>query len=536
MGGGTSDGGRAERALGRLMRSTLLLATLASCTQNHPYRMVGSPATGWQTVPVSPIERGTDYCRFYDDRQSPYRTGDRIVPSVEHVQDHGTDLYELGYVEIDDHGNQFAPTQLSSSLESLRPDDDAGVIMVTYVHGWNHNAHPCDRDVRNFRLVLEALADDEIGAAWREKRTPRHVRGMYIAWRGRSFRGINPLTFWARKAGAHRVGQRSAISVFTRIQSFAEEVSRQAPQSKFVTIGHSFGAAVVHNALEARLVPELAAAADAAARGEPVPLVRGLGHVTVLLNPAFEAARYRHAHELAREVERSGGFHVDQRPVLLILTSAADWATRYTFRFGMRMRRHRGQFIRDERGDEKQEYLTAVGHYRPFHTPHVRVDCSERTRTSDMSVDDMEFFDRRGNQAEAPEEVLGETCSVEGWGPGVSMPLLSVYDREGDVMAGHNDIFNPTVQALIWRFVRDVDGPPLIDRVDPPSEREPELEPEPEPEPVEEGVTAEEAEEAEEVEGETPAVDSAEIESEEPAAEDPDEEPSDSLPSAGRPE
>lgn len=456
-----------------------MVATLAmdlGCTQNHPYRMVGGPPGEWHTVPVEPVTLETDYCQLYEDREGPYQRGDAVVPSVEWVQDDGVDVYKLGYVEIDDHGNQFNPAQLVKSLEALEPDDDAGVVMVTFVHGWNHNAYPCDGNVRNFRLVLRALAKDEARQAERNHRPPRHIRGMYVAWRGRSFRGINPLTFWARKQGAHRVGERSAISVFTRVQSFAERVSIRAPQSKFVTIGHSFGAAVVHTALEARLVPELAVAADAAAHLEPVPLVRGLGQVTVLLNPAFEAGRYRHSHELAQEVERRSGFHVDQRPVLLVLTSAKDSATRYTFRVGMRVRGQRGQFIRDARGDERKEYLTAVGHYAPFWTPGVHVDCTDRSKPSTMAVSDMDFFDERGNEStererEREEQEPPVTCSIEGWRRGASTPILSVYDEHGEVMSGHNDVFNPELQALIWKFVRDVDAPPLIDRIDPPQAR-----------------------------------------------------------------
>ncbi|MCH9682700.1 MAG: hypothetical protein K0V04_14790 [Deltaproteobacteria bacterium] len=458
-------------------------AVTTGCAQNHPYRMTGNSATGWQIPPERPIERddkADDYCRWYEGLSRRERRSGAVVPSVERVRDQGTDVYALGYVEIDDHGSPFSPQQLTRSLEALRPGDDAGVVMVTFVHGWNHNANPCDGNVKNFRVVLRDLADGEAERARRVGQPPRHIVGMYIGWRGQSFRtrGLaTPFTFWARKHGAHRVGERSAISVLGQIQRFAEEISAQAPQSGFVTIGHSFGAAVVHTALEANLVPELAAAADAAAQGSPVPRIRGLGHVTILLNPAFEAARYRQSFELADQIRNGPGFSPDQKPVLVSITSGKDQATRRAFKFGMRMRSHRGSFVRDDpRGDEKQEYLTALGHHAPYRTPNVELSCVERDAAPMTTTD---FVDDRGNDKSARASKTTVECSIEGWRDPSVGPLLSVYDPHGTLMSGHNDIFNEQVQQLLWRFVGAIDAPPLVDPVDdpPPTPPEPDVPP-----------------------------------------------------------
>ncbi len=450
------------------------------CAQNHPYRMTGNSATGWQIPPERPIERDdehSDYCRWYEGLSRRERRNGAVVPSVERVQHQGTDVYALGYVEIDDHGNPFSPAQLTRSLEALQPSDDAGVVMVTFVHGWNHNANPCDGNVKNFRVVLRRLADGEAQRARSLGTPPRHILGMYIAWRGQSFRtrGLaTPFTFWARKHGAHRVGERSAISVLGQIQRFAEGISARAPQSGFVTIGHSFGAAVVHTALEANLVPELSAAAGAAAQGLPVPRIRGLGQVTILLNPAFEAARYRQSFELAAQIRNGPGFAPDQKPVLVSITSIKDRATRRAFKLGMRMRGHRGTFVRnDPRGDEKQEYLTALGHHEPYRTPGVKLSCVEHESGAVTTTTTTDFFDDRGNDKSARDSATTVQCSIEGWRDPSIGPLLSVYDPKGTLMSSHNDIFNDQVQQLLWNLVGAIDAPPLVDPVDQPASEAP---------------------------------------------------------------
>lgn len=441
-----------------LRRAALaLMLSLAACAQNHPYRMTGSPATGWELSEPTPLPPTTDLCPERRRDQRALRRGKDAAPSVEWAQHHdGADLYQLGFAEIDDHVNEFEPKQLQHSLEALEPPDDAGIIMITFVHGWNHNANACDGNVRNLRLTLAELADREAAVAKREGRPPRHVRGMFIGWRGLSFQRRNPLTFWARKHGAHRVGERAAISVFTRIQRFAERSSARAPDSRFVTVGHSFGGAVVHTALEAVLVPQLSHAAEAARLGEAVPQVSGLGQITVLVNPAFEAARYRHSFELSREIETHGGFHPDQKPVLLVLTSRRDRATRRLFTMGMRMRSHRGRFITDPRGDEKKEYLTAVGHHEPYWTKDVELVWSEGM-AQPLAVETEFFADDGKSMARAKEPA---TCRIEDWqGRG---PMLSVYDHDGELMSSHNDVFNRRLQDLLWTFVRDIEAPPLV--------------------------------------------------------------------------
>ncbi|MEM7155740.1 MAG: hypothetical protein AAF799_23015 [Myxococcota bacterium] len=468
----------------RVLALVGLAVVLSACAWNRPYRMEGSPEEGWTIAEPTPVELTGNPCAmappepdkrgescgdaFAAKNRRRDRRDDDLGRTVEWVQRGGEDLYKLGFVEIDDHGNAFDPRQLQTSLKALEPTDGAGVIMVTYVHGWHHDSHPNDSDVVKMRCMLINLAADEAQRVAREGGTPRQVRGMYVGWRGRSYRGRSIFTFWARKRGAHRVGERSAVSVLTRIQRFAERVTVAAPESSFVTIGHSFGAAVVHSALEATLVPELAVAADAASRGEPVPMVHGLGQITVLLNPAFEAGRYRHARELAQEIAANGGFHPKQKPVLLMLTTNKDWMTQTPFTMGMRVRGHRGKFIKDARGDEKKEYLTAVGHYTDYHEPGVGIEC--------VSGDALETSARAAAHAHA-FETPSKRCWIDGW-ERAPTPLMSVYDK-GQVMCGHNDVFNSTLLTLLTDFVMDIDAPPIVDRPVPPRTTVVEAPPEP---------------------------------------------------------
>jgi hypothetical protein len=264
-----------------------------------------------------------------------------------------TQAYDLLFVEFDDQGLLYPdassesgtlwPSQIEDMIALLRRLSAAHsdeISLFLFVHGWKHNASSDDGDVNAFREVLQSAAFVE-GASQR----PHRVIGVYVSWRGLSatFEPFLELSFWERKATALYVAQGSARGLLMRLKDFqrgincpspeaciaGEPPSKQRPKVRFVMIGHSFGGLILFNALAETLVGGITYREDSGDASAPV--VR-FGDMVVLLNPAFEASRYTPLHRIVTSPRRQ--FTRYQPPILVSVTSTADWATRYAFRAG----------------------------------------------------------------------------------------------------------------------------------------------------------------------------------------------------------
>jgi hypothetical protein len=280
-----------------------------------------------------------------------------------HVTPERTTAYELHFVEFDDQGWLFPPSepgaegraplgsasrQIEAVMGALKGATDAGegVNVVVYVHGWKHNAAHDDGDVGKFRRILSGVHAQEVARRDGSPTKPRKVVGIYVGWRGKSLTLgsiVDNVTFWDRKATALRVAQGSARELFARLTAFQrtiDDAQDGCPVSgdgeyrhcrvRMLLIGHSFGAWVLYSAISESLIQAVTRgvgtdpAKDGAAR---------YGDMVVLLNPAFEASRYIPLRNAAR---LPAGVSIPRyrAPILVVVTSRADWATRYAFPAG----------------------------------------------------------------------------------------------------------------------------------------------------------------------------------------------------------
>lgn len=251
--------------------------------------------------------------------------------------------YHLGVVEFDDQGwfhHAGQMERLLSQLEEAGRDRD--LIVSVFVHGWKHGAEYCDDNLSCYRSMLEQLvrAEERYTKA-PEKRRP--VFGVYVGWRGLSIEGpdvIRSLSFWDRKNTATQVALGSVRELLGRLRELHE--SRNAPASAksakdrqasgrarrnrlFIT-GHSFGGLMVYNSVAQYLM-------NSAIVGEgkqETEEVKGFGDLVVLINPAFEAARYEPLHHIAQ----TRRYKPHQDPVFISITSRDDSATRSLFPAG----------------------------------------------------------------------------------------------------------------------------------------------------------------------------------------------------------
>ena len=248
------------------------------------------------------------------------------------------DEYHLGFVEYSDQGQLRTRAQMNAVLEQYRAiaaKDD--VLLTVFVHGWHHSAQPEDDNISSFRGMLELLSKNEHLGSQQQGRKRRKVLGIYVGWRGDSITVpyVKGLTFWDRKNTAHDVGQQGVTELLLKLEEIVNVKTGMTPEnpppniSKLVVIGHSFGGAVLFSSLHKILVDRFINSQ----RGKTFSGdAEGFGDLVVLINPAFEALRFAGLYDLSQEYCR--GYFASQVPKLAILTSEADYATKFAFPTG----------------------------------------------------------------------------------------------------------------------------------------------------------------------------------------------------------
>ena len=400
----------------------------------------------------------------YHTDLAPCETDQDIGRCADHVLEVHPE-YTLAFVELDDQGWFWDRRQMWAVVDHLSEAVHArDQLMVVFVHGWKHNAQACDGNVACFRETLRRIHHLETRAAAAQGRAARAVTGIYVGWRGLSLDAgpLTNLSFWDRKHTADRVGHGALVELLARLDSIRtirrEITGGPEAATQLVIVGHSFGGQVVFSALSQLMVER---AVDIRGSGQSP---QGFGDLVVLVNPAFEAKRFENLRQLA--AERS--YFPGQRPLLAILTSRGDKATRYAFPAG-RFFSTLTQAYRDR--EQFRADLYAVGHYAPYRTHRLEArgpvqDLSEEAdrpcacrylaRESELRVgelEDMLAFRRRwlagelkpGWSVTLPGAVLRHDPARP------SHPLnpylvVSVDDR---VIHGHNDIYRPAfIQVL----------------------------------------------------------------------------------------
>ncbi|MGB5294834.1 MAG: hypothetical protein WBP34_07780, partial [Thermoanaerobaculia bacterium] len=192
--------------------------------------------------------------------------------------------YSLAFIEFDDQGELWSPSQLDSALAHLeRLNSGPGVALVVFVHGWNNDASPREDQadkgsIYQYRKFLTRLEEDI------EQRFPGvgiPVMGVYLGWRGRvsNVPLIREASFYNRRGAAERIAGASATEAIYRILT----TMRVNPNSRSVLIGHSFGSMILERAL--------AQAAISALLASPEQELIFPADLVVLLNPAGSASQ-----------------------------------------------------------------------------------------------------------------------------------------------------------------------------------------------------------------------------------------------------
>jgi hypothetical protein len=374
-----------------------------------------------------------DYCVARDMRECP-RDALHLVAGAPQ----GVSSPLLGFVEFDDQGYLREPVlkdQLVRHLGSLaaaRPQ-----LIVVFTHGWKHNANPADGNVAAFsQLLLDLAAADAEGCA----NTPcqsRQVVGVYLGWRGLSNRlePFKTLSFWDRKGRAHRVGGDGVTEVLAELA----KINARDRESRLVIMGHSFGGAVVYNAVNQMLIRDTAFL-------NRDRVARNVADLIVLVNPAFEAARFNAIQRKASDFT----FVPKQKPILAIFTSEADTATKRAFPAGRALST---LFSEHRDAHQRSQNVRAIGHYAPFQT-HTLTESKGAATTASLGefACAWQAYSRGDTDHWAVGPVALNRMAPADSGSRRFNPYLVVRVEKG-IISGHNDIWGEAFSDFVYRFV-----------------------------------------------------------------------------------
>lgn len=293
-------------------------------------------------------------------------------------------------IQIDDYGQFWDKSESIRAFERISNlSETSNVIVMLFVHGWNHNAAPDNQNLRDFsatvadtrkRLIETSNPESEVYRKSRKTLTGTEslsVVSIYVGWRGRSLPGfLNFATFWDRKAAAERVGEGDLREFLSRLNTLyrkKRDLRASGSTNLFMgltSFGHSFGGQVllrsVTNEIESELLTKHAQS-DTSRQQDEVNDLMGFGDLVVLINPALEALQFERIWRLSTSMK----FGRQQNPVMLIVSSAGDIPRQILFPIGRHLD---ALFLRPNfRPGQRALWTQALGEYKPFLTHSIEI-------------------------------------------------------------------------------------------------------------------------------------------------------------------
>lgn len=422
----------------------------------------------------------------------------------------GEESHSLVIVEANKKG-EVAPESFENAISLLKKYEDQSKVVVVFVHGWHHSARFKDPNLSSFNNTLKALhavlnpvdgviLDPVISAEAREAeikaigeiksetqfnepnkrinptsdasgsavpaanqtialaassiKVPadlkqRKVIGIYLGWPadawGNDWRNVP--TFWSTKKRSIKVGQNGLRELLNKVQDTldAQQQRNKGQSNMLVSVGHSFGGSALFNAVGNQLKKNILEAPE---QGP----VRGVGAMTILVNPAIEANQFTGLRNAIYEKRMANEkiFEKNIRPVFLSIGSANDNATKILFPIA-RLKSWLGkpgktQYVKDVNHPEKPAKfgrwlgeMQTIGHFQPYVSHWLNL---VRYPSDDLSI-------------------LKYCQPMPNWISRASLPIAEPTDPQSDCKGGTAQTFdtcsiNLTEKRLPFRIANRV--------------------------------------------------------------------------------
>lgn len=364
--------------------------------------------------------------------------------------------YDLAFAEFTERGNVFNSLWIDETFKKIADHEkNTGVVIVVFVHGWKHNADETDPNLIDFKKILGAISSSENSPLYGRK-----LIGLYVGWKGSSLDlgWLENITYWDRKTVAEEVGKGGVTKLLLGLEDIYKN-SHESNHMKnvLVTVGHSFGGAIVVNAVTDILTGRTAMLSHTNEKNT----ANSIGDTIIVINPAIEANQTLPLIESAINAN-----YIDkQNPLFISISTDADSATHYTFPLGQTLGLlftwHQANLERDYYHDRKstevpvlkEEHLdtTTVGNFAPYLTHYLS---SKKEVGQSKPGLNLESCDEKPELCK-PKGIT----SLSGY-PTIS-PLPQDYPfyfikTDDTIMTGHNDIFNDTMRAFIITLIDDI--------------------------------------------------------------------------------
>ena len=451
---------------------------LAGCVSNRAYR--DQDSRPWHE-PRKPFVEGKQ-----KDQYEPFRA----VVTPELPAHH----FDLSYIEFDEKGDYWDRRQLAWTVEAIRHVTQVkDTVLVVYVHGWQNDASDIrGHDVGKFHCLLENLAKADGGK--------RRFFGVYIGWRGKSILGgdgifdegtpldflakallfvPHELSFYNRKETATRVaGLPVTEAIFQSVAATRNGAKVSGHRARTILIGHSFGALVLEKAMAQALAAKVISEDGSSGGAFTTP-----ADFMVLLNSAGESIYAKEMIDLLRRRQSPGGGADEisaQHPLIVSITSKADWATGKLFPIGTQLS-NAGGTLRKYQWDDRfgpssanvsqRVYFTSTPGHNNWLISHEAKPVSgvahaPTYRYTDLCDEPMlgAFQRNLGERLTGPhDEVQFVTVAKDGgetkWEvqPRLAQKLQTPYwiiSVPREIMRDHGDIFNENALAMMARLFR----------------------------------------------------------------------------------
>lgn len=434
----TASRAQVRRSLAGLLVSVMVLSACAPFTQYRTdYQLCDNPTPGFAKE-----------CETYSLQQLPAADGAS---------------YLLGFVEFDDQGQIWDRKQMWAVIDRLNAEAaEKDLLMVVFAHGWKHSAAAGDGNIETFRKVLARLSEDELHISRKTGLPARRVVGVYLGWRGESVNipYLDNVTFWDRKSTAQVVGHGGVTEVLSRMELVKRDKDSTVPGgssgTRLAVIGHSFGGAAVYTSLAQILQGRFVRTTGPSGQQSNI---EGFGNLVVLINPAFEASLFTPLSDMSTE---RGTYFASQLPVMAILTSEADYATRYAFPAGRffstllekdrEITRKNAVTHQDETIDEGRANTQSVGHFEPYRTHALYPTATvARENVAELST------------SESVRAVAVASAAWEADVPRSKIDIAGLTLERTDRSAGRNPYLVVRVDKQLIKDHNDIDDPRIIE-------------------------------------------------------------------------